>query len=369
MKSRWIIVFCGVMGLLILGMPPGTLAGGQAPEGLIPARVWKKIDGLLLQCELCPRRCVIAPGQRGVCRARVNRDGSLYTLTYGYPIAMHLDPIEKKPFFHVSPGAQVFSLATAGCNMRCLFCQNWSISQADPAETRGQWLSPEAVVKEAADRHSEFIVFTYTEPTVFYEYMLDIAKIAHARGMKTAMHSCGYINPQPLKELLPYLDAVNIDLKGFRREFYQKMGLAELDPVLECLKTIKAAGVWLEITNLVIPGANDDPAEIREMCGWIKENLGADVPVHFTRFMPAFRLNSLPPTPVAKLEEAARLAKAAGLHFVYIGNVPGHPAESTYCPACGKRVVTRVGYNTTQISIRQGRCAFCNAPFAGRWGR
>ena len=332
------------------------------------ASYWNKVKDKIVQCVLCPRRCVLDVGQRGVCTVRINKDGILYTLGYGNPVAVHVDPIEKKPFFHVYPGASAFSIATAGCNMRCLFCQNWQISQAKPDEVAAYDLPPEKVVEQAIKALSPFVVYTYTEPTVFYEYMLDTAKLARARGLKNGMHTCGYINPEPLRELLKYMDAVNVDLKSFNPEFYRKMNaLAELQPVLDTLKTIRQAGVWLEITNLIIPGQNDDPKEIRAMCRWIKDNLGDDVPLHFSRFMPAFRLQNLPPTPVEKLEEAYTIAKDEGLKYVYIGNVPGNPRENTYCPNCGKLVIERLGYMVRPAGIKSGKCAYCEYAISGVW--
>lgn len=356
----WLVGLLGV-GLWTQADP------AAAPEPPL-ARFWQALADQAVQCQLCPRRCVIAPGQRGVCQVRINRDGKLRTYAYGNPVALNLDPIEKKPFFHVTPGESVLSLAVAGCNMRCLFCQNWSISQAVPDPLTVANMPPQKVVDAAVARGSRFLVYTYTEPTIFYEYMLDIAKAAKARGLYNAMHSCGYINPEPLKELLPYMDAVDIDLKGFTPEFYQKMGaLAELQPVLDTLKAVHAAGVWLEITNLVIPGVNDDPEQIRKMCVWIRENCGADTPLHFSRFMPAYKLRNLPPTPVATLEEAWRIATAAGLHYVYIGNVPGNAHENTVCPQCGKTLVRRTGFVTEEVHVKAGTCEYCHARIAGRW--
>ncbi|MDD5561421.1 MAG: AmmeMemoRadiSam system radical SAM enzyme [Candidatus Omnitrophica bacterium] len=333
-----------------------------------PALYWKTVKDTTLQCLLCPRKCVLSPGQRGFCTVRLNKEGKLYTLGYGNPVAIHIDPIEKKPFFHVSPGEAVYSLAVAGCNMRCIFCQNWQISQSKPDEAQSYSLSPEEAVVQCIKNNCRFIAYTYTEPTVFYEYMLDIAKLAHAKGLKNTMHTCGYINQEPLGELLKYMDAVNVDLKGFSPEVYAKIGeMAQIGPVLETLKTISKSGVWLEITCLIIPGLNDESARIKEMCVWIKENLGDQVPVHFSRFMPAFRLLNLPPTPVEKLEEAYRIAKNAGLKYVYIGNLPGHPGENTYCPKCGKIVVKRVGYEILENHIKDGKCEFCGNKIAGRW--
>ncbi len=332
------------------------------------ASYWDEGQEGIVQCRLCPRECVLKPGERGVCTVRVNKAGKLYTLGYGNPVAVHMDPIEKKPLFHVTPGEWVFSIAVAGCNMRCLFCQNWQISQSKPDEVASYDMPPEVVVNAAIKAGSKFIVYTYTEPTVFYEYMIDIAKLAKEKGLKNAMHSCGYINQEPLKELLKYIDAANIDLKGFTEGFYGKMGLfAKLDPVLETLKTIKNEGVWLEITNLVIPGENDDPEKIREMCVWIKENLGDDVPLHFSRFMPTYKLANLPPTPLSTLEQAYRIAKDVGLKYVYIGNVPMHPAENTYCPGCGKISIKREGYRIAENNIPGGVCKFCGYKLEGIW--
>ncbi|MFA5231227.1 MAG: AmmeMemoRadiSam system radical SAM enzyme [Candidatus Omnitrophota bacterium] len=335
---------------------------------LHPASYWKVFKDSSVQCLLCPRKCVIASGQRGFCTVRMNKGGKLYSLGYANPVAIHIDPIEKKPFFHVSPGASVYSLAVAGCNMRCVFCQNWQISQSKPDEAQSYELSPVEAVSQTVQNNCRFIAYTYTEPTVFYEYMTDIARLAKAQGIKNTMHTCGYINQEPLTELLKYLDAVNVDLKGFSSQVYAKIGqMAQLEPVLETLKTIRNSGVWLEITCLLIPGLNDESSKIREMCEWIKTNLGADVPVHFSRFMPAFRLMNLPPTPLEKLEEAYKIARAAGLEYVYIGNVPGHPGESTYCPKCTRMIVKRIGYEVLENKIKNGKCSFCGQEIAGRW--
>jgi pyruvate formate lyase activating enzyme len=332
------------------------------------ASFWNKVKGTIVQCQLCPRRCILADGQRGICTARINKKGTLYTLAYGNPVTLQVDPIEKKPFFHVVPGEKAFSLAVAGCNMRCLFCQNWQISQSRPDETENYNISPEAVVDLAIKNNCKFIAYTYTEPTIFYEYMLDIAKIAKQKGLRNTMHSCGYVNQEPLKDLLKYMDAVNVDLKGFSSAFYNKMGLmAELQPVLETLKTIKAQGVWLEITNLVIPGENDSPALIRKMCLWIKDNLGDDVPLHFSRFVPLFKLANLPPTPAEKLLEAYSIAKETGLKYVYIGNVPGNPQENTYCPNCKRSLVSRTGFSINEVNIQDGNCKFCGYKISGIW--
>ena len=344
------------------------LSAGKRENALHPAEFWNVVRDGIVQCLLCPRKCILPEGARGVCESRINKGGSLYTLTYGRPVAVHVDPIEKKPFFHVVPGAPAFSIATAGCNMRCLFCQNWQISQADPGKIVVEYVSPEQIVDGAIKNKCDFIVYTYTEPTVFYEYMIETSRLAKKKGLKNAMHSCGYINQEPLKELLKYMDAVNIDLKGFTRDFYQKMGLlAELEPVLDALKTVHEAGVWLEITNLLIPGENDAPEDIKKMCLWIKKNLGADTPLHFSRFYPAYKLENLPPTPLKTLEEARRIARAAGLRYVYIGNIPGNEAENTRCPFCRELLVRRIGYKILKNNIVGGKCRFCGRKIAGIW--
>ncbi|MDD5116173.1 MAG: AmmeMemoRadiSam system radical SAM enzyme [Candidatus Omnitrophica bacterium] len=358
--------------ILILFCLGNVFTPAQAQEAsesaLHPASYWESLNDGNLQCLLCPRKCVLKEGERGFCTVRINKNGSLYTLGYGNPVAVHIDPIEKKPFFHVHPGASVYSLAVAGCNMRCVFCQNWQISQSRPDEAQSYRLSPSEAVNQAEQNGCRFIAYTYTEPTIFYEYMMDIAKIAKSRGIKNTMHTCGYINREPLKELLRYMDAVNVDLKGFSEEVYSKIGqMASLGPVLETLKTVKGSGVWLEITCLLIPGLNDDSSRIREMCEWIRDNLGDETPVHFSRFMPAFKLMNLPPTPLEKLKEACNIAKSAGLEYVYIGNVPGHPLESTYCPRCGKILVKRIGYKILENNIKDGKCVFCGNEIAGRW--
>ena len=372
MKKTILITFLSLGMFLVISFINTANLEAQAEQNIkaIPriAQYWQKVKENIVQCLLCPRKCVLDVGQRGVCTVRINKDGKLYTLGYGNPVAVHIDPIEKKPFFHVAPGEPVFSLAVAGCNMRCIFCQNWQISQSRPDETQNYNLSPEEVVEKTIKSNCKFIAYTYTEPTVFYEYMLDIVKLAREKGIKNTMHSCGYINAEPLRELLKYMDAVNIDLKGFTEEFYAKIGLlAQLKPVLETLKIIKEDGIWLEITNLLIPGFNDDPKKIKEMCIWIKENLGDEVPLHFSRFIPNYKLQNLPPTPIEKLEEAYKIAKEVGLKYVYIGNVPGHAGENTYCPNCGKIIVKRIGYEILENNINDGKCKFCGYKIAGRW--
>jgi pyruvate formate lyase activating enzyme len=331
------------------------------------ALYYKKLGNKVVQCQLCPNFCTLGNLARGLCGDRINLDGKLYSLVFGRPLAVHVDPIEKKPLSHFLPGTTAFSIATAGCNLGCLFCQNWQISQVKPEAAEHYILGPDKIVAMAGAEQSPTIAYTYTEPTVFYEYMLATAKLARKKGVRNVMHSCGYINQEPLKALLPYMDACNIDLKGFSEEYYQEMSNGHLAPVLETLKTIKRAGVWLEITNLVVPGKNDDPAMIRQMTRWIKNNLGSDVPLYFAAFTPQYRLQNLPPTPVKTLELAYKIAKEEGLNYVYIGNVFGHVRGDTFCPKCERLLIKRNGYSIEVNEVVGGQCRFCGQTIAGVW--
>jgi len=346
-------------------------AGPLAPHPPSPAPreadFYHRLDGELVACDLCPRRCVIAPGQRGFCRVRENRDGSLYSIVYGKPCTVNKEPIEKAPFFHFLPGRQRITLATAGCNQACKYCQNWELSQARPEELQSYDLSPSEVVSLAVKEKAPIICFTYTEPVVFYEYMMDIARLARAEGIRTAVVTGGYVNPEPLKQLCSAVDAIKIDLKGFTPDFYRNVCGSTLEPVLEACRIVSQSGTHLELVNLVVPALNDDTVTMRRMCRWIRDNVGDTVPVHFTRFHPEYRLQNSPPTPAATLDRAVSIAKAQGLRFVYVGNVPGSPAENTYCPACGKMLVRRSGYSVAENSIRDDKCSFCSEHIAGVW--
>ena len=338
-----------------------------AEEKLKEALFYQKLENKVVQCQLCPRKCVIPNAKRGFCGVRENRDGVLYTLVYAKPVAIHLDPIEKKPLFHFLPGSTAFSIATAGCNLRCKFCQNWEISQRLPEEVEYIYLKPLDLIKKVEESGAPTIAYTYSEPTIFYEYMLATAKLAKEKGIKNIMHSAGYINEEPLRQLAKYLDAANIDLKGFTNDYYAKMSEATLEPVLRTLKILKEEGVHLEITNLVLSGYNDDPDLITKMCLWIKENLGPDTPLHFSRAFPMYKLNTINPTPVQTLERARQIALDCGLKYVYIGNVGGHPAENTYCPKCKKIIIRRVGYMILENNLENGRCKFCGEKIPGVW--
>jgi len=304
---------------------------------------------------------------RGFCRSREPHEGKHYSMVYGNPCAIHVDPIEKKPLFHFLPQTAAFSIATAGCNLRCKFCQNWQISQFPPEDTVNYELPPEDVVDLAIKYDCPTIAYTYSEPSIFYEYMYDTAVIARKKGVKNIYHSNGYLNPEPLKEICKYLDGANVDLKGFTQKFYGELCGATLKPVLNTLETLKEEGVHVEITNLIVPPYNDGMEKIKEMCLWIRDNLGKEVPLHFSRFHPLYKLKNLSPTPVKTLEKAREVALKVGLEYVYIGNVPGHPGESTYCPQDGKLLIHRKGYQILENNVVGGKCKFCGQPIPGVW--
>ncbi|MDP3731695.1 MAG: AmmeMemoRadiSam system radical SAM enzyme [Candidatus Omnitrophota bacterium] len=361
-----LILICIYLPAIINAKSP-LIPASHAREGLKEASFYEKLKNKFVQCQLCPRKCIIPDGKRGFCGVRENRDGILYVLSYAKPVAIHIDPIEKKPLFHFLPASTAFSIATAGCNLRCKFCQNWEISQRKPEEVEYTYLEPADLIKKVKASGSPTIAYTYTEPTIFYEYMLETAKLAKAQGIKNIMHSCGYINEEPLRQLAKYLDAANIDLKGFSDDYYVKMVEASLGPVLKTLKILKEEGVHLEITNLVISGYNDDLALINKMCLWIKENLGSDTPLHFSRAFPMYKLTSINPTPIQTLERARQIALDCGLKYVYIGNVGGNPAENTYCPKCKKVVIRRVGYTILENNLENGKCKSCGEKIEGIW--
>lgn len=349
---------------------------GHVFKGDAPASPWKwsieafhyASEGLAVQCEVCPNRCVLLPGDRGICRSRVNIDGKLYSLAYGNACAIHVDPVEKKPLNHFYPGTPVFSIATTGCNFRCLNCQNWEISQQRPEGVYFKELFPADVIREARKRKVYSIAYTYSEAVTYYEYMYDTAKLAREAGIKNVLVSNGYINEVPLLELAGYLDGANIDLKSFDDRIYQCLTGGTLQPVLDTLKILHEEKVWFEITTLVVPTYVDDLEMIKRMCGWILKEIGPDYPLHLSRFAPLYKLTRLPPTPVETLEDLRDIALREGLHYVYLGNVPGHEACHTYCHQCGKILIERKGYFLSQNNLDKGRCKFCGTGIPGRWG-
>lgn len=320
-----------------------------------------------VECLLCPRHCRLPEGGRGDCLVRTNVDGKLYSLVYAKPCSVHVDPVEKKPFFHVLPGSSAFSLATAGCNLHCLFCQNWQISQSPPEKTRNIDLPPQAVVDNALRHNCRSIAYTYSDPVVFYEYTLDTARLAQNAGLLNLLVTAAYIEQAPLTELCAVTRAANVDLKGITEDFYKKMCRASLRPVLDALVTMKKLGVWLEITNLVIPTCNDSDNDLRTLARWVKNNCGTDTPLHFSRFWPMHQLMHLPPTPEETLTRARQIAQTEGLHFVYTGNIAGHPGENTFCPVCKKELVQRKKYTLGENHLASGACAFCGQRIPGIW--
>lgn len=373
-RRQWLKTMLLALGnaLVILSGTSRTAGVGQAMTrkprtALREALYYEKLKNGLVRCLVCFRNCLVAPGERGFCRARENRDGTYYSLVHSLPCAVHVDPVEKEPAFHLFPGSEIYCLSTAGCNSRCLFCQNWHISQRSVEETDNVFLPPARVVEEARRRRIPTISFTYAEPIAFYEYVLDTAKLARAEGIKILIHTNGTFNPEPLRELLQYTTAVTVDLKGFTEKFYREITAMELKPVLENIEMIHKSGTWLELVNLVIPTLNDQKEDTERMCSWIKEKIGIEVPLHFTRFHPTYRLRNLPPTPEKTLERMYEIAIAAGLQYVYVGNLPGHRANSTYCPSCGRRLVYRIHFQVLANHIRDGRCSFCKHPIPGIW--
>lgn len=367
-------LLCAGAGLCF-GRNRGEDIRGEIFRKDAPAKPWRwsvegsyySSDGKNVQCQVCPNLCLLEPGDRSVCRSRVNIDGKLYSLAYGNPCAVHVDPIEKKPLYHFYPGTSIFSIATTGCNFRCLNCQNWEISQKKPEEVQSTELFPQDVVGESVRRKSPSIAFTYSEAITYYEYMVDTARLGRKAGLKSVLVSNGYINREPLLELCKVLDGANINLKSFDDRLYRTLNGGTLKPVLDTLKTLHEQGVWLEITTLVVPTYVEDPEMIKKMCAWILKELGPDYPLHLLRFFPHYRLTRLPPTPVATLEKLKEVAEGEGIRYVYLGNVPGHQSSHTVCPQCKRRIVERNGYSLGQVYVGQGRCKFCNHVIPGRW--
>lgn len=373
LKSKFIqisavIFFLGVIILAIFIIFNREKAVRQQADvaSLKLASFFDSVDNNYVKCNLCPNRCLLAPEQTGLCKARKNIGGKLYSLVYGKVAAVHNDPIEKKPLYHFLPGSTAYSIATTGCNMSCSFCQNWDISQKFTDQVQSRDMIPEQVVNEALQSGSKSIAYTYSEPTIFYEFMLATAKLAQEKGLKNVMHSNGYINQEPLLELIPYLDAANIDLKGMTDKYYSDYTLnGKVGPVLETLKTLKQKAVWLEITNLLIPGANDSQEEIEQLTSWIRDNLGVETPLHFSRFFPLYKLENLIPTPLATMQQAYEMAKKNGLKYVYIGNIESDRGNNTFC-SDGQLAIKRLGYFVMENNLVDGKCANGEA-VAGVW--
>ena len=331
------------------------------------AKLYEKIEGNRVRCNLCAHHCVIAEGRKGACWVRENRDGILYTLAYGRTISQNVDPVEKKPLLHFYPGSLAYSVATPGCNFRCQWCQNWEISQM-PRERdliAGRETTPEQIVSEALTNGSRSIAYTYTEPTIFFEYAYDTARLAHQAGLANIYVTNGYMTQVMLEMFHPYLDAANVDLKAFRNETYRRYVGARLQPILENLKLIKKLDIWLEVTTLVIPDLNDDPAELRDAARFIAQELGADTPWHISRFFPGYKMVDRGPTSLATLREAEAIGLEEGLHYVYLENVAGE--SNTNCPQCGLPLIRRHRYTVVDNRISNSCCPVCERQIPGVW--
>lgn len=349
-------------------LPPLALAAEEDESRYTrEAQFYERLPGKRIKCKLCPRECVIDDRERGYCGVRENRGGKYYTVVHSRVAIAHIDPIEKKPFFHFLPGAPALSIATAGCNVNCKFCQNWEISQVRPEQVRSNHVPPAKLAELAKTYRCPVLAYTYSEPIVFYEYVSDCADAARSAEVRSVVVSNGFIQQDPLKKLCARVDAIKIDLKSFSEKYYREVVNGELKPVLETLVTIRKQGSWLEIVYLVVPTLNDTDAGFRGLVQWIKTNLGSDVPIHFTQFHPEYLLKNLPPTPVRTLERAKAIADAEGLHYVYIGNVPGHPAQHTYCPKCRKVLIERIGLTAKVTGLKRGKCKYCQQPIPGVW--
>ena len=358
-------------GSCAAGWPTLALASAASSSSedsrfIVEAQFYEKLPFKKTRCKLCPRECVIDDRERGYCGVRENRGGTYYSLVHSRVCAAHIDPIEKKPLFHFCPGTLAFSVATAGCNVNCKFCQNWDISQSRPEQVRSNYLPPKDLASLAQQNHCPAIAYTYSEPVVFYEFMRDAADAAHASGIKSVVISGGFIQQDPLKKLCPSVDAIKVDLKAFSEKYYKEVVNGELKPVLDAIVTMRKLGTWTELVYLVVPTLNDSDAEFRALAHWVKSSLGPDVPLHFSRFYPQYLLKNLRPRHWKRSSTKA-IADAEGLHYVYLGNVPGHPAESTYCPKCGRIVIKREGLTMQEIHLRKGKCEFCQQPIAGIW--
>lgn len=361
--------FLKCLGLGAVAFACPHVIAGKAAGGMqeAPARFYQPVEDGVVRCIQCYRGCMIEPGRAGHCRIRINRDGKLKTLSYGHPGAINIDPVEKKPFSHVLPGSMTYSIAEIGCNIDCKFCQNWQIAHASPGSLRVKPMTPAQIAAEARRNACLSIACTYSEPTVWSEYVLDCAEAAGKNGVSTLVVSNGTWSESVLEELLLRVQAIKVDLKSIEPGYYRDVCCGDLAPVLRNIERIRRSDVWLELVNLVVPTLNDNPESIGKMARWVKTNLGTDVPLHFTRFHPMYKLQQLSPTSEQTLTRAWEAARAEGLRYVYVGNLPSHPGEHTYCPGCGKTVIERRGYRSRLENFREGCCSSCGTRIPGIW--
>lgn len=341
---------------------------GKAEPFIREAGYYEKLADNNIRCHLCPKTCLVPSQRRGYCGVRENQGGTYKTLVYGRLTSINNDPIEKKPLFHFLPGTTALSVSTSGCNVHCQFCQNWNLSQVKPEELPYRYFSPRQLVELAQKNGIPTIAYTYNEPTIFTEYILDTARIGKELGVRSVHISNGYIQKEPLRDLCQVLDAIKIDFKAFSDDFYRQLVEGTLQPVLDTMAEIKKQGVWLEMVNLIIPTHNDDVEQLNEMCQWITDHLGTAVPLHFTRFHPQYRMKNLPPTPVDTLQKAHAIAKNHGLKYVYVGNVPGHQLENTFCPQCNTVLIKRRGFYILENKLQNSiYCPSCGTKIPGIW--
>ncbi|HRC88729.1 MAG TPA: AmmeMemoRadiSam system radical SAM enzyme [Bacteroidales bacterium] len=368
-NKREFIKSCSILSAGIISRPyfSGILLGNEQKTTNLKLAMFQEETPRGIMCRICPNECVLKEGEISQCNNRKVIKSKLYTMAFGNPCSVNVDPIEKKPLYHFLPGTTAFSIATAGCNLACLNCQNWSISQTSPEKTRNYSLPPEQVISESLKYKCKSIAYTYSEPITFYEYSYETAKLAREAGVKNIFISNGYINREPLEKICDVLDAANIDLKSFNESTYLKLTGGKLQTVLESLKVYRDKGVWLEITNLVVPTWTDKLDEIRNMCNWLFKNGFSEIPLHFSRFYPAYKLDQVPPTPVDILNRAAKIAAEEGLKYVYIGNVPGNELSDTRCPSCNNVIIKRTGYRIDFVKINNGKCSLCGNKIAGIW--
>jgi len=339
--------------------------GGSANLPAREGRLFEQLSDKLVRCLVCPRRCVIKPGQRGFCRTRENREGKLYTLIYAETTSMAVDPIEKKPLFNFWPGSFIFSISTLGCSFTCPWCQNWQISQASPGEIVTEQVAPERVIELTKRYKCHSIAYTYNEPIIWFEYVLDTAQLAKKENILNVLVTNGFISLEALEVIAPFIDAANVDIKGFTEEFYRKYCSATLKGVLDATEAMVKKGIHVELTTLIVPGINDAPEEIKQLCQWVLTKLGPDVPLHFSQFYPMYKMSYMQPTPVSTLVRAREIALNEGLNYVYIGNVPGEKGENTYCPKCKTLLVERFGFEITKWNLTEEmQCPKCDTPIA-----
>jgi len=358
---------CAAGSALLSGTAASAAVGNVSN---LVAKYWHTVAGGETKCDLCPRSCTIKPGERGFCGARENQGGRYISKVYGKPCVVYVDPMAKGPFFHFLPNTKTVALGTAGCNLDCGFCQSYTFAQARPEQTDNQDLPPAALVAQAKKYGLPTITFTYSEPIQCIEYVLDTAKAAHEQGIRVLFHTAAFVNPDPFADLCHAADGLNIDLKGFGEDYYNQVTGGHLAPVLNALEAARASGKHLEITYLTIPGYNDSSDTVTAACKWVVEKLGPDTPMHFSRFFPKYKMQQVPATPITTLESVRQLAYKAGIRYAYIGNVPGHGGESTYCPKCGAMLVQHIGYESITyqaLNPRTGKCVQCGLKIPGVW--